>query len=161
MADSFPNKKNGESIYPNSCEPQSTNCEFPFENLKIQHVFHVNRTRIAPKKNPLTPTYPPVSPLVYCQEGRRNLAQWWNCCSGAVKNNQKWEGFICYTQTGWWFKYMIYSIFTPTRGNDVIWLIIFVQMDWNHQLAKLLCDISRSQLLLLTGFWNWTLQLNS
>ena len=42
----------------------------------------------------------------------------------------KWYMYI-YICSRWWFQ--IFFIFTPTWGNDLIWLNIF-QMAWNHQL---------------------------
>ena len=38
--------------------------------------------------------------------------------------------------TGWWFQ--TFFIFTPTWGNDPIWLINIFQMGWNHHLDKML-----------------------
>ena len=41
-------------------------------------------------------------------------------------------GFLPYISRWWFFKSMF--IFTPTWGNDTIWLIHIFQMGWNHQL---------------------------
>ena len=41
----------------------------------------------------------------------------------------------CWRFTGWWFR--TFFIFTPTWGNDPIWLIFFNWMGWNHQLVNI------------------------
>ena len=47
------------------------------------------------------------------------------------RGGTKWRGY--WKMTGWWFQ--IFFIFTPTWGDDPIWLNLtnIFQMGWNHQ----------------------------